>query len=120
MLIGTAWAQAGSGAAPSPLLQLAPLLLIFVVFYFLLFRPQQQKAKEHRDMTNNLKLNDEVITSGGIFGRVVAMSERILTIEIAPNVRVRVERSEIKAMVADPKKGDGKGDGKDKEKDKSK
>lgn len=118
MLTGTAWAQGAGGAAPSPLLQMAPLLLIFVVFYFLLIRPQQQKAKEHTDMISKLKLNDEVVTSGGLYGRVVALSERIVTLEIAPNVRVRIDRPEIRNMVADPKKGAG--EAKEKEKEKSK
>jgi len=97
---------------------MAPLLLIFVVFYFLLIRPQQQKAKEHREMISNIKLNDEIITSGGLYGRVVALSERIVTLEIAPNVRVRLDRPEIREMVSDPKKAAA--DSKDKEKEKSK
>ncbi len=119
MLTGTAWAQAaGAGAQPSPLLQMAPLLLIFVVFYFLLIRPQQQKAKEHKEMISNLRLNEDVITAGGLYGKVVALSEKIVTLEIAPNVRVRVDRSQINDVVSDPKKSGG--DSKDKEKEKSK
>ncbi len=64
-MIGTAWAQVGgAGGGPSPLVSFMPLILVFVVFYFLLIRPQQQKAKEHRSMLENLKKNDEVVTSG--------------------------------------------------------
>ncbi len=118
MLTGTAWAQAAGGAQPSPLLQMAPLLLIFVVFYFLLIRPQQQKAKEHKEMISNLKLNEEVITAGGLYGKVVALADKIVTLEIAPNVRVRVDRSQINDIVSNPKKSAG--DSKEKEKEKAK
>jgi preprotein translocase subunit YajC len=118
MLTGTAWAQSTGGGAPAPILQIAPLLLIFVVFYFLLIRPQQQKAKEHKEVLDNLKRNDEIITAGGIYGRIIELSEKIVTVEIAPNVRVRVERPQISGLVSDPKKSGG--DGKDKEKEKSK
>ncbi|HVN87059.1 MAG TPA: preprotein translocase subunit YajC [Candidatus Binatia bacterium] len=93
-MIGTAWAQAAGGAPPA-LVSFAPLLLVFVVFYFLLIRPQQQKAKDHRQMLENLKKNDEVITAGGLYGRVVNLESRIVTLEIAPNVRVRVDRPQI-------------------------
>ena len=115
-MINPAWAQAGHPGAPPALVSFAPLLLIFGVFYFLLIRPQQQKAKEHRDMLANLKKNDEVITSGGIFGKVVALNEKVVTLEIAPNVRVRVDRPQITSL-ANPGQAD---DPKDKEKDKTK
>ncbi|MBP1687791.1 MAG: yajC [Deltaproteobacteria bacterium] len=115
-MISPAWAQAAPGAAPSPLIQFAPLALIFIVFYFLLIRPQQQKAKEQRTMIDNLKRNDDVIMSGGLYGKVVALNEKILTLEIAPNVRVRVERAQVAALV----KGAPADDTKEKEKDKQK
>ena len=98
-MIGTAWAQAApAAAAPSPLIQFAPLALIFVVFYFLLIRPQQQRAKELRTMIDNLKRNDEVIMVGGLYGKVVALNDKVLTLEIAPNVRVRVERAQVSSL----------------------
>ena len=97
-MIGTAWAQAGSGATPSPLVNFFPLVLVFAVFYFLLIRPQQQKAKEQRAMLANLKRNDEVITAGGLYGKVVNLSDSIVTLEIAPNVRVRVDRPQIASL----------------------
>ena len=115
-MISPAWAQAAPGAAPSPLIQFAPLALIFIVFYFLLIRPQQQKAKEQRTMIDNLKRNDDVIMSGGLYGKVVALNEKVLTLEIAPNVRVRVERAQVAALV----KGAPADDTKEKEKDKQK
>jgi preprotein translocase subunit YajC len=96
-MIGTAWAQSAGGAPPA-LVSFAPLVLVFVVFYFLLIRPQQQKAKEHRGMLDNLKKNDEVITNGGLYGRVVTLESRIVTLEIAPNVRVRVDRPQIASL----------------------
>jgi len=98
-MMAPAWAQAAPGGAPPALMQFLPLILIFVVFYFLLIRPQQQKAKEHRQMLANLKRNDDVITSGGLHGKVVAINERVITLEIAPNVRVRVDRPNIASLV---------------------
>ena len=96
-MIGTAWAQS-AGSTPPALVSFAPLVLVFVVFYFLLIRPQQQKAKEHKVMLENLKKNDEVITSGGLYGRVVALESSVVTLEIAPNVRVRVDRPQISSL----------------------
>jgi len=111
-----AWAQATHSGAPPTLVSFAPLVMIFVVFYFLLIRPQQQKAKEQRAMLANLKRNDDVITAGGLYGKVVALNDKVVTLEIAPNVRVRVDRQQIaslaSAAVAD--------DTKDKEKDRQK
>jgi preprotein translocase subunit YajC len=112
-MIGTAWAQAGGGAPPA-LVSFLPLLLVFVVFYFLLIRPQQQKTKEHRTMLENLKKNDEVITAGGMYGRITALTEEVITLEIAQNVRVRVSRPQISAL-ASPVRAD-----KAKEKDRGK
>jgi len=93
-----AWAQAVPGDAPSALVNFAPLILIFVVFYFLLIRPQQQKAKEHREMLTNLKRNDEVITAGGLYGKIVALSDRVVTLEIAPNIKVRIDRPQVASL----------------------
>jgi preprotein translocase subunit YajC len=112
-MISPAWAQA-LPSVPSPLVNFAPLALIFVVFYFLLIRPQQQKAKEHRVMLANLKRNDEVITAGGLYGRVMALTDKIVTLEIAPNVRVRVDRPQIASLA----KSGGPEDAKEKDKSK--
>jgi preprotein translocase subunit YajC len=83
----------------SPLIQLAPFGLILVVFYFLLVRPQQQKARETQLMLDNLKVNDEVVTGGGIHGRIVKLGDKVLTLEIAPKVQIRVERPAITSVV---------------------
>ena len=69
-LIPSAWAQAAGGAQPNALMQLLPLILIFVVFYFLLIRPQAKRAKEHKAMVAALAVGDEVVTSGGILGKL--------------------------------------------------
>lgn len=83
-------------AAPEAVLQqIAPLVLILGVFYFLLIRPQQQKAKEHDAFLAGLKRGELVVTSSGLFGRIVELGEHDVTLEIAPNVRVRHERSRI-------------------------
>jgi preprotein translocase subunit YajC len=94
----TALAQAGPGGAPSLLLNLFPLLLIFLIFYLLLIRPQQKKQRDHQAMLENLKVGDDVLTSGGIYGRIVDVKKDVLTVEIAPNTRVRVARSYIAAL----------------------
>ena len=119
-MINPAWAQAAQGGAPSPIMNLAPLVLIFVVFYFLLIRPQQQKAKEHRTMLANLKRNDDVITSGGLYGKVIAITDKVVTLEIAPNVRVRVDRPQVASLAKAAGAEDGKETKDNKEKDKPK
>lgn len=117
-MINPAWAQGAHGSPPA-LVSFAPLALIFVVFYFLLIRPQQQKAKEHRTMLDNLKKNDEIITSGGLYGKVVAISDKVVTVEIAPNVRVRIDRPQI-ASVASTSQAKGPALEENKEKEKAK
>ncbi|GIW41303.1 MAG: preprotein translocase subunit YajC [Candidatus Binatia bacterium] len=105
-MIAEAWAQAAErGPAPSFLVQIFPLLLVFVVFYFLLIRPQQQKQREHRRMIQNLKKNDEVVTAGGLYGTIVALDDRVVTLEVAPKVHVRVQRDQIASLA---KKENGK------------
>jgi preprotein translocase subunit YajC len=100
-LISTAQAQAtgAGGQSPGALLQLAPLVLIFVVFYFLLLRPQQKRAKEHKQMVETLQVGAEVATSGGIIGKVSEVSDQFLTVEIAPNVRVKVQRHTVQQVL---------------------
>lgn len=86
-------------AGPPFFAQLLPLILILVVFYLLLIRPQQRKVKQHREMLAGLKKNDEVMTSGGIYGRIVALTDSVVTLEVAPNVRIRVHRPQIAAVI---------------------
>ena len=79
----------------SPLVQLAPFAMILVVFYFLLVRPQQKKAKETEEMLANLRVNDDVVTTGGLHGKIVRMADKVLVIEIAPKVQVKVDRPAV-------------------------
>ena len=99
-----AWAQAAPGlGGAGGMLGFLPLVLVFVIFYFLLIRPQQKKAKDHQEMLSRLKKNDEVMTSGGIYGKVVALADNVVTLEVAPNVRIRVHRPQISAVVTGEK-----------------
>ena len=84
--------------------QFVPLILIFVVFYFLLIRPQQKKAKEHQSYLSNLKKGDKVVTGGGIHGQIAGLSDTVVTLEIAENVRIKVNRSAIAGSAADLEK----------------
>lgn len=98
-LIPSAYAQAAGGAQPNAFVQLLPLVLIFVVFYFLLIRPQAKRAKEHKAMVAALAVGDEVVTAGGILGKVVETGEQFLTVELAEGVRVKVQRHTIGAVL---------------------
>jgi preprotein translocase subunit YajC len=92
--IQTASASAPGGAMGA-LIQFAPLLLVFVVFYLLLIRPQQKRMKEHREMVAALSKGDEVVTSGGILGKVTKVDDAEAQVEIATGVKVRVLKSTI-------------------------
>lgn len=95
-LISTAAAQAQGAPGPqSGLMSFLPLILIFIVFYFLLIRPQTKRAKEHRAMIAALEVGAEVVTNGGILGKVTELGEQIITIEIAPGVQVKVQRHTV-------------------------
>jgi preprotein translocase subunit YajC len=104
MLISSAWAQAAGGAPGGDIfVSLLPLILIFIVFWFLLIRPQQQKMKQHRQMIENLKKGDQVLTAGGIVGRIVRVeADSMLQVEIAPNVQVKVARATISDLLSKP------------------
>ncbi|MFO1067159.1 MAG: preprotein translocase subunit YajC [Geminicoccaceae bacterium] len=104
MLISTAYAQAaGPAAAPFDFISLMPLVLIFVVFYFLLIRPQQQKVKAHRAMIDSVKKGDQVVTGGGLYGRVTRVeADNTVMVEIAPNVQVKVAKHTISDLVNKP------------------
>jgi preprotein translocase subunit YajC len=97
MLISPAYAQAaGGGGSADFLIQIAPLILIFVVFWFFLIRPQQQKAKQHRELVANLRRGDQVLTSGGIVGRVAKLIDDVyIQVEIAENIRVKLARASV-------------------------
>ena len=99
-----AFAQTAPGVGgPSPIMTILPFILIFVIMYFMVIRPQQKRSKDHQAMLNKLKKNDEVMTSGGIYGKVVALTDNVVTLEVAPNVRIRVHRPQISAVVTSEK-----------------
>jgi len=90
--------QGGGGS--NQLMAFLPLILLFVVFYFLLIRPQQKKAKQQKQFLENLKKGDEVVTSGGLYGKITGITDDSITLEIAEKIRVRVLRSAIVMNVA--------------------
>jgi preprotein translocase subunit YajC len=100
VLISPAYAQA-TGAMPQTdtLLTFLPMVAIFVVFYFLLIRPQQKKAKEARTMLEALEKGNEIVTAGGILGRIVKLDEQYVTVEIAPNTQMVVQRSAVSQLL---------------------
>jgi len=103
MWISTAYAQGTGMFDQNALIQFLPLILIFVVFYFLLIRPQQRKAKDHKTMLDALRRGDRIVTGGGIIGTVARVdSPEEVTVDIADGVRVRVLRSTISSVVAKP------------------
>ena len=97
-LISDAWAQSGEAGAGG-LVSLLPMVLIFVVFYFLLIRPQQKRAKEHKSMVAALGKGDEIVTNGGALGKVVDVDDNFLTVEIAAGVNIKVQRMAVAQMM---------------------
>ncbi len=104
-MISIAFAQgAGSAPAGSPLGGLIPMILIFAVFYFLLIRPQQKKAKAQQAFLGSLKKGEAIVTSGGLHGIVRGLTDKVVTLEIADNVLVKVSRANILCPASDLKK----------------
>ena len=100
MFISEAMAQ-GAGGGSGFLIQIAPLVLIFALFYFLLIRPQQKKMKEHRSMVESLSKGDKVVTAGGLLGTISKIEDdRIASVEISENVKVQVVRSTITEVIS--------------------
>ena len=101
MFATPAFAQAGAPGAGGAIAQFLPLILIFVIMYFLLIRPQQKKLKQHKAMVEALRRGDQVVTAGGIVGKVAAVgADGMLEVEIAPNVKVKVMRSTITQVMS--------------------
>jgi preprotein translocase subunit YajC len=102
-LEGIAYAQAASGSAGATSEQvlyttIIPLGFLFAIFYFVLIRPQTKKASDHEKMLSALKRNDEVVTTGGLLGRIVELGDKLVTLEIAQGVKVRVERPQVAGL----------------------
>lgn len=96
---GGAAGQAGGGMAAFQ--QIIPLVFMFAIFYFLLIRPQQKKAKEHKALLDAMKKGDNVITAGGVHGKVLAVDDSIVTLEIANNVNIKITKSYIASIKKD-------------------
>lgn len=92
-------AYANTGAAAFDFMQFLPMIVIFILFWFLLVRPQQKKMKEHQKMLSEVVKGDEVITQGGILGRVTKAGEQYLTLEIANGVEINIQRGAVAAKV---------------------
>lgn len=100
MLIASAYAQAaGGGQGGFDIVGLMPLILLFVLLYFLMIRPQAKRAKEHRSMLQALQEGDEVVTGGGVLGKINHVGDQFMTIEIAPNVEIKVQKPSIQTVL---------------------
>ena len=100
LFISDAWAEAAPAAPQDAgLMGFVPLIVIFVLFYFLLIRPQMKRAKEHRKLVEALSKNDEIVTTGGLLGKVTDVEESFITIEIADGVKVKVQRNAVTSLV---------------------
>jgi preprotein translocase subunit YajC len=104
MFVTPAFAQSGlfgGFGGDSPMVQLLPFVLIFVIMYFLILRPQQKRAKDHQQLVKNLRRGDTVITSGGLVGKVTkVVDDEQIEVEVAPGVRVRQVRSMVTGVQA--------------------
>jgi len=100
-LIGNAFAQAtgGAGAGDAGMLSFLPIILMFVVLYIFMIRPQMKRAKETKAMIDALQKGDEVITSGGVIGRITKIGDAYLSLEIAPNTEVNVQRGAVQMLL---------------------
>ncbi len=103
LFISTVGAQevgtAAPAQAPNPIQTFLPLVIFIAIFYFLLIRPQQKRAKEHREMVGSLQVGTEIVTSGGVLGKVTKVGEQFLTVEVADGVELRVQRNTVGAVM---------------------
>jgi preprotein translocase subunit YajC len=98
MLISNAWAQAGGGQGGG-IESMLLIVLMFVVLYFLMIRPQMKRAKEHKSMIDALQKCDEVVTSGGVLGRISKLNENYVTLEIANNIEIQMQRGAVQVLL---------------------
>ncbi len=104
--VAVAFAAGSSSGGAGGIISFAPIIVLFAIFYFLMIRPQQKRAKAHKEMLSKTAKGDYVVTTGGMHGRVTAVSENTVTIEVADNVRVKIEKHAIaKRMVKGEKEG---------------
>src|ERR1700758_5497778 len=99
-LISSAYAQAADAPPqPNPLLSFLPLLVLFAGFYFMLIRPQMRRAKEQKTMISALAKGDEVVTNGGVAGRIEDIGDSFVTLEIAPNVKIKLQKGAVSMVL---------------------
>ncbi len=96
--MGPAGGQAGQAGGLAGFL---PIIILFAIFYFLLIRPQQKKAKEHKQMIDNLKKGSRIVTSGGIYGTIVSLDDTTIGLEIAEKVKIKISRANVAGMIRD-------------------
>ncbi len=94
-------ATGGAGGGMAAFQQIIPLVFMFAIFYFLLIRPQQKKAKEHKALLESMKKGDNVITAGGVHGKITAVENDLVTLEVANNVNIKITKSYIAAIKKD-------------------
>ncbi len=97
-LIPSVWAQAAP-AAPDATFNIVMLIVLFGVFYFLLIRPQTKRAKEHKQMVDSLAKGDEIVTNGGLLGRITNVGDNFIVIEVSPNNEVKVQRQAVASVM---------------------
>lgn len=116
MMVAVAWAQTGAEpSGPPAIYNIGFILLMVAIFYFVLLRPEQRRRREHEQLVGGVKRNDQVIMNSGLHGRVLAISERTVTVEIAPKVQVVFEKTAIQTVVG----AEGAGAASDKEREKA-
>jgi len=97
--ISDAYAQGGGGSQGDPTISFVMLIVLFAVFYFLLIRPQQKRQKEHKAMVAAIAKGDEIVTNGGLLGKITKVGESFLTVEVATGLEVHVQRSAVGAVM---------------------
>jgi preprotein translocase subunit YajC len=98
-MISSAFAQAPAGGADGSMMNILFIVLMFVIIYFLMIRPQMKRAKEQRAMIEALQKGDEVITAGGVLGRISKLGEAYVTVEIAPNTEISVQKAAVQTVL---------------------
>ena len=98
-MISQAWAQAAGGSPADGMQSIFLIVAMFAVLYFLMIRPQMKRAKEHKAMVEGLQKGDEVVTAGGILGRIAKLGDAHISVEIAPNVEIQVQRGAVQAVL---------------------
>ena len=98
-MISNAYAQAAAGGGDAGFMGLLPIVLMFVLLYFLMIRPQMKRAKEHKQMVEALQKGDEVVTSGGVIGRITKVGENYVTVEVASNVEIQLQRPAVQLIL---------------------